>query len=225
MSEEKKPLPFWLLLALLLALRYVCHSLMLIPVLWHELKPAPPLPDLVLAHVPFVPWMARWNYVLWLLCYIPPAIYIGLRDRRLLLRLVITDACLALLRGLTVPLTGLGPVYGADMNALKPFDFWSTWLVVVNPLKALMSNTAGIYLTKDLYFSGHIATTFLLYLFSRRLGRVSWVFLVLNLLTLVVVLLSHLHYSIDILGAYTLTYCLFRGSEAWKPWRVRTYPT
>jgi hypothetical protein len=214
MTRTKKPLPFWLLLILLLAWRYLCHSLMLIPVLWHELKPAPHLPDLLLDHIPLVPAMARWNYLIWILCYIPPAIYLGIRNRDLLWRLVVTDGCLALLRGITIPLTGLGPVYGLDTNALHPFAFWPTWLSIVNPLSAMVGNTAGLYLTKDLYFSGHIATTFLLYLYSLRLGRAAWIFLGLNLLTLATVLLSHLHYSIDIVGAYALTYCVYRASEA-----------
>ena len=205
--------PFWVQLAGVLVVRYGCHALMLLSVLAHENVPAPTLPDLLLSHVPYVPLIARWNYVLWLLCYVPPAIWIGIRDRRLFLRLLVTDGVLALLRGLVVPLTGLGPVLGPDLNALHPFPLWSTWLAVLDPFRAIFGNSAGCYLTKDLFYSGHIATTFLLYLFSRRFGRAAWVFLALNLLTLAVVLLAHLHYTIDIIGAYALTYALFRGSE------------
>ena len=206
--------PFWAQLSALLVLRYACHALMLLPVLAHEAVAAPALPDLVLQHVPYVPLIARWNYVLWLLCYVPPAIWIGLRDRQLFLRLLLTDGVLALARGLMVPLTSLGPVLGPDINALQPFPLWSTWLAVLDPFRAIFGNSAGCYLTKDLFFSGHIATTFLLYLFARRFGRTAWIYLGLNLLTLAVVLLAHLHYSIDIIGAYAITYALYRASEA-----------
>nr|WP_320132913.1 phosphatase PAP2-related protein [uncultured Holophaga sp.] len=214
-----RSLPFWLLVALALVLRYACHALMLLAVLWHEGTPAPGLHDLVLSHVPYVDLLARWNYLLWLLCYIPGALWIGWKDRQLFLRLVLLDGGLALLRGICVPLTALGPVLGPDLNGLHPFPLWSTWLSILNPFSAIVGNTAGIYLTKDLFFSGHIATTFLLYLVSRRLGWVSRVFLGLNLFTLGVVLLAHLHYSIDIVGAYALTYALYRMAvkRAWLP--------
>jgi hypothetical protein len=36
-------------LAAAILFRYLCHSLMLIPVLFNELRPAPHLPDLLLA--------------------------------------------------------------------------------------------------------------------------------------------------------------------------------
>lgn len=204
---------FWALLAGALALRYLCHAVMLLPVLAHEAVAAPTLRDLVLIHVPYVPLVARWNYVIWLLCYVPPAIWVGFRDRLLFIRLVLTDGALALVRGAMVPLTGLGPVHGADLNALHPFNLEATWLAVLNPIRAIAGNSAGIYLTKDLFFSGHIATTFLLYLFARRFGRAGRVFLGLNLLTLVVVYLAHMHYTIDVIAAYAITFALYRASE------------
>jgi len=204
-----------LILAGAIVFRYVCHCLMLIPVLSNELRPAPSPPDLFLAHVPFLPWVARWNYLMWIACYLPPALYLLYRDRRLFVRFVILDGAISLIRGLCIPLTGLGPPHGADVNGLHPFDLWQTWLSVVNPISAIAGNSAGVYLTKDMFFSGHIATTFLLYLFSRRLGgRAQWVYLGLQLFSLAVVLLSHLHYSIDVVGAYAIVFCVFTVGDA-----------
>lgn len=189
--------------------RYICHSLMLLPVLLNELRPAPTLPDLLLAHVPYVPWLARWNYFLWVACYIPPALYLLHRDKQLFVRLVALDGIVSLLRGVMIPLTGFGPPLGADINAIHPFSLWPTWLALLNPLQALMGNTAGIYLTKDMFYSGHAATTFLLYLYSRKLGRVSRVYLGLHLFTVAVVFLSHLHYTVDVVAAYFVVFTLF----------------
>jgi hypothetical protein len=204
-----------LILAGAIVFRYACHCLMLIPVLCNELRPAPSPPDLLLDHVPFVPWVARWNYLLWLGCYLPPALYLLHRDRRLFVRFVILDGAVSLIRGLCIPLTGLGPPEGPDVNGLHPFDLWPTWLSIVNPITAIVGDTAGVYLKKDLFFSGHIATTFLLYLSSRRLGgRAQWVFLGLQLLSLAVVLLSHIHYTIDIVGAYAIVFCIFTVGDA-----------
>lgn len=220
MSVQSRPrASFWGLLVLALVARYACHALMLLVVLAHERVPAPALPDLVLAHVPYVASVARWNYLLWLLCYVPGAVWLGWRNRSLFLRFLLVDGLLALLRGLTIPLTSLGPVLGPDLNALHAFPLWSTWLSILNPVSAIVGNTAGIYLTKDLFFSGHVATTFLLYLFARRLGSVSWIYLLLNLFTTAMVFLAHLHYTIDVVGAYALTYCLFRAGVrvGWVP--------
>jgi hypothetical protein len=196
--------------------RYLCHSLMLIPVLLNELRPAPTVPDLILAIVPRLDWLAHINYYLWIACYFPPALYLLWRDRRLFARFIIIDGILSLTRGLMIPLTGLGPPQGADLNALRPFRLWPTWCQLVNPYRALVGETAGIYLTKDMFFSGHIATTFLLYLFARELGRrEASVFLALQLFSLLVVFFSHLHYTIDVIGAYAITFMVFTLVDRW----------
>jgi hypothetical protein len=212
-STEKMSWPQWLIILGALSLRYLCHAVALLLILPHEMQPGGALPDLLMRHIPYLGWAARWNYVLWVLCYIPSALWIGRKDPQLFLRLVITDGLLSLLRGLMIPLTGLGPVMGPDINTLHPFAVWPVLLAILNPLKAIGTNSAGIYLTKDLFFSGHIATTFLLYLFSRRFGKASRVLLALNLFTLAVVLLAHLHYTIDIIAGYSITYAVYRASE------------
>ena len=205
--------PRWRTLVAVLALRYLCHALALLLILPHEMQPGSALPDLLLRHVPYVDWLARWNYLFWVLCYIPPALWIAWKDPQLFIRLVLTDGALALVRGLMIPLTGIGPVMGADVNVLHPFAVGPALLAILDPFSAIGRNSAGIYLTKDLFFSGHIATTFLLYLFARRFGKAGRVFLALNLATLGVVLLAHLHYTIDIIAAYAITYGIYRVSE------------
>jgi len=203
-------------LAAAIAFRYLCHSLMLIPVLLNELRSAPTVPDLLLSLVPRLDWLAHWNYYLWIACYFPPALYLLYRDRKLFARFIIIDGVISLTRGLMIPLTGLGPPVGADLNALRPFSLWPTWWQLVNPYRALIGDTAGIYLTKDMFFSGHIATTFLLYLFARRLGKKeSRVFLALQVFSLLVVFFSHLHYTIDVIGAYAITFTLFTLGNRW----------
>jgi hypothetical protein len=129
---------------------------------------------------------------------------------------VILDGAISIIRGLCIPLTGLGPPRGPDLNGIHPFDLWGAWLALVNPITAIVGDGAGVYLTKDMFFSGHIATTFMLFLFSRRLGgRAPYVFLALQILSLAVVLLSHLHYSIDIVGAYAVVFAVFTIGDAW----------
>jgi hypothetical protein len=207
---------FFTYLAVAILFRYLCHSLMLIPVLANELRPAPHLPDLLLSVVPRLPWVARANYYFWIACYFPPALYLLYRDRLLFARFIILDGVVSLVRGVMIPLTGLGPTSQPDINAMRPFALWPTWWRLVNPYQALVGDSAGIYLTKDLFFSGHVATTFLLYLFSRRLGKAeSRVFLILQVFCLLVVFFSHLHYTIDVIGAYAITFTIFTLGNRW----------
>jgi hypothetical protein len=207
---------FFSYLAAAIVFRYLCHSLMLIPVLLNELRPAPTVPDLLLGIVPRLDWLAHINYYLWIACYFPPALYLLYRDRKLFARFIIIDGVISLTRGLMIPLTGLGPPIGPDLNALRPFSLWPTWWQLVNPYRALIGDSAGIYLTKDMFFSGHIATTFLLYLFARRLGKKeSRVFLALQVFSLFVVFFSHLHYTIDVIGAYAITFTVFTLGDRW----------
>ena len=207
-GSKKTPVDFILLTGLTLY-HYLCHSIMLIPILYNEGIPAPHLPDFIIDIVPYVPDIARYNYYLWLAVYLPCALYLFWKDKRLFYRFMILGGVVSILRGITIPMTHLGPVMGEDINAMAHFDLWKTWLAVVNPWQALVNNSAGVYLTKDLFFSGHVATTFLAYLYSRTLGRVSCLFLGANIFTVVVVFLSHLHYTIDVIGAYAIVYCLY----------------
>jgi len=209
LSHEEKTAQDFFLLVGLFAYHYLCHSIMLIPILYNEMLPAPHLPDLIIDSVPYMPGIARYNYYFWLALYFPCAIYIFYKNKRLFYRFMIVGGFVSLARGVTIPLTRLGPVTGSDINAIVQFDLWKTWLAVVNPWSAVVHNTAGIYLTKDLFFSGHVATTFLVYLYSRKLGKVSYLFLAANIITVIIVFLSHLHYTVDVVGAYAIVYCIY----------------
>lgn len=203
--------------ALALFWRYACHAAMLYLSLLTEGRPAPSLPDLVLDRLPRVPWIADQNYWLWLLCYVPPALALWRRDRRAFLSFLYLGGIVSLVRGLCVGLTGLGPVHGPDVNAgLHGEAIFRAWLTLVNPFSTLFGNAAQVYLTKDLFFSGHVSSTFLLWLYCRRQGRGLAVWTALgHWVTVAVVLFSHLHYTIDIAGAWAVTYSLF------ALWRLR----
>jgi len=66
----------------------------------------------------------------------------------------------------------------------------------------------GQLLTKDLFFSGHTATFFLLFLLADS-KSLKIFFLISTILVAVVVLLQHVHYSIDVLAAPFFSYCSF----------------
>jgi hypothetical protein len=70
-----------------------------------------------------------------------------------------------------------------------------------------------LYFENDMFFSGHTAMPFLgFYLF--RPSRLRYVYLVGSIVMGLVVLAMHLHYSIDVLGAFFMTYCSYQMGSA-----------
>jgi hypothetical protein len=197
--------------------RYGCHAAMLGFSLVNERRPAPSLPDTLLAHLPRIPWIATWNYWLWLVCYVPAALWLWRRDRPVFLRFLYLGGWLSLLRGVCVGITGLGPVYGPDLNAGISWEaLLPAWLALVNPISALAGPAPQLYLTKDLFFSGHVSSTFLLWLYCRGKGSLGTIAGVGHAGTVAVVFLSHLHYGIDVVGAWAVTFSVYVLAEGWR---------
>ncbi|HXO19192.1 MAG TPA: phosphatase PAP2-related protein [Thermoanaerobaculia bacterium] len=206
--------------------RYACHGVMLLLSLSTEGRPAPSLPDTVLDRLPRLAGLERWNYLIWLACYLPPALFLWRRDRRAFLHFLYLGGVVSVVRGLCVGLTGLGPVFGADVNVgLRGAALVHAWLTLLNPLRSLFGDAAHVYLTKDLFFSGHVSTTFLLWLYCRGRGRLGAVALAGHLATVAVVFLTHLHYTIDVVGAWAITYSLFVLAERRWPLAPAPYGT
>ena len=67
----------------------------------------------------------------------------------------------------------------------------------------------GKVLTKDLFFSGHTATLFLLFLFAKN-KILKYVFLSCTIAVGLSVLLQHVHYSIDVFAAPFFAYTCYR---------------
>lgn len=65
----------------------------------------------------------------------------------------------------------------------------------------------------DLFFSGHTGLPFLLALIFWHNKLLRYIFILFSLMFAIVVLLAHLHYSIDVLAAFFITYTIFHISE------------
>jgi hypothetical protein len=68
---------------------------------------------------------------------------------------------------------------------------------------------SGEVLTKDLFFSGHTATLFLLFLVSDK-KHLKIIFLISTVLVGIAVLLQHVHYTIDVLAAPFFAYSSYK---------------
>ena len=199
-----------------LAFRGACYGLMTAAAVWAERRPTPgALPDVLLSALPYVQSVARANYLLWLVVYLPLALAFLATEPWRWTRYMVTGGLVSLARGLTIALTGLGPPDPA--SGIPPgasgFDVWRE---LVSPWSVFARGSAQAYLTKDLFFSGHAATTFLLvlYLWPRR--RLRWIALAAHLVVVASVLLARIHYSIDVVGAWAVTFALFALRE-WRP--------
>ncbi len=209
-----------LLLPILLALlfRALCYAVMTAAAVWAERRPAPgALPDLVLEALPYVGWVARANYLLWLAVYLPLAAALLLGEPGRWLRYMVTGGLVSLARGATIALTGLGPPDPARAGAgLAGRSAREAFLELLSPWGVFARGTAQTYLTKDLFFSGHTATTFLLLLYLWPHRCLRWIALAAHALVVASVLLSRLHYTIDVVGAWAVTFAIYALRE-WTP--------
>ena len=65
----------------------------------------------------------------------------------------------------------------------------------------------------DLFFSGHTGLPFLMALIFWETPMLRYLFLVFSMIFGAVVLMTHLHYSIDVLAAFFITYTIFHIAE------------
>lgn len=73
-----------------------------------------------------------------------------------------------------------------------------------------------VLITKDLFFSGHVSTMFLLFLFVRGKQLKAFVFIV-TLIVAGLILLQHSHYTIDVVAAPLFAYLSFRLADYVAP--------
>jgi len=212
----------WRSILAALAFRGACYAAMTAAAVWNELRPAPTLPDLVLERVPYVAWVANANYLLWLGVYVPLSLALLLGSAHRFVRYTVSAGLVSLLRGATLLATGLGvpdPAHaGPGILGRDPLD---AFLALLSPWQVFAKDAMAAYLTKDLFFSGHTATTFLLLLYLWPDRRLRWAALAGHVLVVLSVFLSHLHYTIDVLGAYAVALAVFALREGWRRPRDR----
>jgi hypothetical protein len=208
-----------------LVFRYAAYAAMTAMALWAEMRPAPTLPDLLLERLPYVPWIDRANYWIWLAVYLPLTVALLWTEPRRWVRYMVTGGLVSLARGIAIALTGLGVPDPAHAGpGIGARGFGTAFAELLSPVGVFDRGAIAAYLTKDLFFSGHVATTLLLWLYLRGRSRLAPVALAANLAVTASVLLSHIHYSIDVVGAWAITFAIFALREGW-PGPERSVPT
>jgi hypothetical protein len=90
---------------------------------------------------------------------------------------------------------------------LTPLNAPATLILLDDPFVQLFGK--GEILTKDLFFSGHTGTLFLLFLLAGN-KKLKFIFLISTIVVGSAVLLQHVHYSIDVFIAPFVAYGSFR---------------
>jgi hypothetical protein len=90
---------------------------------------------------------------------------------------------------------------------LLPLEPPSKMIILNDPFVEFFGT--GQTLTKDLFFSGHTATLFILFLVSEK-KIIKMTFLISTILVAIAVLLQHIHYTIDVFAAVFFTYTCYK---------------
>ncbi len=80
-------------------------------------------------------------------------------------------------------------------------------IILKDPLVEFLGT--GQTLTKDLFFSGHTATLFILFLVCEK-KNIKTFFLICTIAIAISVVLQHVHYSIDVFAAVFITYACYK---------------
>jgi membrane-associated phospholipid phosphatase len=102
---------------------------------------------------------------------------------------------------------GLMLIFRTIAMYLTPFEAPETILLLNDPFVQFFAK--GDILTKDLFFSGHTGTLFLVFLLAEN-KTLKTIFLILTLLVGTAVLLQHVHYSVDVVIAPFVAYGAYR---------------
>jgi PAP2 superfamily C-terminal len=91
--------------------------------------------------------------------------------------------------------------------SLFPLDPPPGLIHIKDPLTSLSYGGSQVFMTKDLFFSGHTSNLFLIYLCLNK-KRDKQFALLATITVGILVLVQHVHYCIDVIFAIIFTYCL-----------------
>ena len=221
--QAMRRLPPTLLVAL--SVRYLGWVVMMALALYGEGRAAPHLPDLVIDRLPYVAWVDRYNHYILAAAYLPLSLGLLAVAPAHFCRYNVSAGLLSIARGLCIAATGLGPVRGDDVHAnlfAGPQGrqaYWAALWDLCSPLGLLLQRRGspvheqgsvllGPYRSDVPAFAVRLAVP------PAALADADWAPGGRRQR-----LSSHLHYTIDVIGAYAIAYALYTLRER------RTTPT
>jgi membrane-associated phospholipid phosphatase len=182
----------------IIALLLVTIILILLPTFFAfiEKREGMVLQDFVLDAIPAIDVSIPTFVVIWSMVLL--VFYRIYQNPRLFLVIAYGFILMCILRVLTISLHPLNPPVG--IIALK------------DPIANIAYGGNGIFITKDLFYSGHTGNMFLFFLCLQR----KWdkiIALAASFIVGILVLVQHIHYSIDVFAAFIFTYFIYLGAK------------
>jgi hypothetical protein len=112
-----------------------------------------------------------------------------------------TIAVFVIIRSIFISLTHIGP-FPTQITFDRSTIHFAKELIGMNGFNAFFSGN-------DLFFSGHTGLPFLIAFIFWESRAIRYSFLILSISFAIIVLLGHLHYSIDVLAAFFITYSIY----------------
>jgi len=154
------------------------------------------LQDFVLDAIPAMDVSVPTFVIIWSMVLL--VFYRIYQNPRLFLEIAYGFILMCLCRVLTISILPLNPPPGLIM--LK------------DPIANIVYGGKGIFITKDLFYSGHTGNMFLFFLcLEAKWDKI--IALAAAVLIGILVLIQHIHYSIDVFAAFIFTYLLYLGAK------------
>jgi len=154
------------------------------------------LQDYVLDAIPAIDVSIPTFVIIWSVVVL--VFYRIYHNPRLFLLIAYGFILMCLARILTISLLPLNPPAGI--------------ITLKDPIANIAYGGNGIFITKDLFYSGHTGNMFLFFLcLEAKWDKI--IALTASFLIGLLVLVQHIHYSIDVIAAFIFTYFLYLGAK------------
>jgi len=182
----------------IIALLLVTIILILLPTFFAfiEKREGMVLQDFVLDAIPVIDVSIPTFVVIWSMVLL--VFYRIYQNPRLFLVIAYGFILMCILRVLTISLLPLNPPVGI--------------ITLKDPIANIAYGGNGIFITKDLFYSGHTGNMILFFLCLQR----KWdkiIALAASFIVGILVLVQHIHYSIDVFAAFIFTYFIYLGAK------------
>lgn len=165
--------------------------------IWHDANIYPNVGDYVLQILPVydLSFLFVWGYIIIIVSLFIYGIFIEPEIAPFAMK---TFGVLMIVRACFISLTFLGP----------PQEFYYMKTINAEYMRTVASK---FFFNNDLFFSGHTAIPFLAFLIFKTWFR--WIYLFATFVMAATVLIMHVHYSIDVLAAFFITYGIYAISN------------